>query len=481
MIAVGQKLGKLEVVGMTQKGGVRCVCECGEKKTFPKRFSKRLLSGDIESCGCDLTRIGYRFRLYPNVAQSHDLELQFGHSRFVYNHFLTVRKKAWFGHKVNLSQGDMQVMLKNLKHTQTFGWLKQADSQVLQFALGNLETAYQSFFKMKREGTLPVGNGKPRKDGMPKGYPTYHSKHDEQSITYPQRFKVNGSRIYLPKVGWVRAVFHRPMAGEIKSCTVTKSKSGNYFVSIQCEVKRSKPKVEGEPVGIDVGLRRFATLSKPLPDGRTIIEHPQYLDKAERKLKRLQRRLSRCRKGSKGREKARLALARQHEKVANQRQDFLHRVSRQLVNTFGHIGLETLHIKGMVRNHHLARSISDSGWGMFAEFIVYKGQWYGSYVERFDRFYPSSRLCCTRDCGYINRDLTQGQSSWTCPDCGRHHDRDGNASNNLEPLCSPTVGVTERAVVTDDGNAGGEGRLQGESPVPLTETGSPSRTTVIAK
>ncbi len=156
-------------------------------------------------------------------------------------------------------------------------------------------------------------------------------------------------------------------------------------------------------------------------------------------------------------------------------------MSRQIVNTFGHIGLETLHIKGMVRNHHLARSISDSGWGMFAEFIVYKGQWYGSYVERFDRFYPSSRLCCTRGCGYINRDLTQGQSSWTCPDCGRYHDRDDNASTNLEPLCSPTVGVTERAVVVDDGNAGGEGRLQGESPVPLTETGSPSRTTVIAK
>jgi putative transposase len=478
---VGQRIGKLEVVGMTEKGGVRCVCECGNKKTFPKRFGKRLLSGKIDSCGCDLTRIGYRFRIYANIEQCDDLTIQFGHCRFVYNHFLTIKKDAWFQHNLNLSKEDMQVMLKNLKQTEAFEWLKQADSQVLQFSLGNLDTAYKNFFRMHKEGTLPQGNGKPRKDGMPKGYPSYHSRHEEQSITYPQRFKVNGSRIYLPKVGWVRAVFHRPMAGEMKSCTVTKTKSGNYFVSIQCEVKRPEPEFGGEKVGIDLGLRRFATLSKPLPDERMVIEHPVYLRKSESKLKRLQRRYSRCKKGSKGREKARLALARQHEKVANQRKDFLHKQSRQVVDAFGHIGLETLNIKGMVRNPRLAKSISDSGWGMFAEFVVYKGQWYGSYVERFDRFYPSSRLCSTPRCGYINRDLAQGQSSWTCPDCGKHHDRDDNAAINLEPSYPPTVGVTERAVVSDDGNAGGEGRLQGESSVPFVETGSPSWTSVIAR
>jgi putative transposase len=258
----------------------------------------------------------------------------------------------------------------------------------------------------------------------------------------------------------------------MKSCTVTKTKSGKYFISIQCEVRRPAPEFgDKPPVGIDVGLRRFATLSQPLPDGRKAIEHPKYLRKAEKKLKRLQRCLSRRKQGSKNRAKARLALARQHEKVANQRQDFLHKASRQVVAAFGHIGLETLHISGMVRNHHLAKSIADSGWGMFAEFIVYKGQWYGSYVERFDRFYPSSRLCSTPGCGYINRDLKQGQSSWSCPDCGKHHDRDDNASNNLEP--SPTVGATERAVLVT-ATPDREGRLQGESPVPLVEAGSPS-------
>lgn len=468
MVVVGQKLGKLEVIGLTAKSGVQCLCECGVKKTFPKRFTQRLLSGAISSCGCDLTRLGYRFRIYPNEAQKHELTIQFGQARFVYNHFLTLRKDAWFQHHLTLSKEEMQVLLKELKQTEPYSWLNQGDSQVLQGALDQLETAYQNFFRMKRENSLPKGNGKPRKDGMPKGFPRYHSKHAEQSITYPQRFKVTGSRIYLPKVGWVRAVFHRPMEGEMKNCAVTKTKSGQYFISIQGEVKRSEPKPSDKPpVGIDVGLRRFATLSRSLPDGRTVIKHPAYLRKAEKKLKRLQRCLSRRQKGSRNWEKARLALARQHEKVANQRKDFLHKQSRQVVDAFGTIGLETLNISGMIRNHHLAKSIADSGWGMFAQFITYKGRWYGSYVERFDRFYPSSQLCSTPGCGYIHRDLQLGQTFWICPDCGKRHDRDDNSAENLEP----TVGTTGRATPVV-ATPVGEGKLQGESPVPLVEAGS---------
>jgi putative transposase len=192
-----------------------------------------------------------------------------------------------------------------------------------------------------------------------------------------------------------------------------------------------------------------------------VIAHPHYFRKAEKKLKRLQRCLSRRRKGSRNREKARLALARQHEQVANQRRDFLHKQSRQVVDAFGYIGLETLNITGMIRNPHLAKSIADSGWGMFAQFITYKGWWNGSYVERFEMFYPSSRLCSTVGCGYIHRDLKQGQPSWVCPDCGKWHDRDDNASENLEP----TVGVTGRAIGVM-ATPVGEGKLQGESPVP---------------
>lgn len=167
-------------------------------------------------------------------------------------------------------------------------------------------------------------------------------------------------------------------------------------------------------------------------------------------------------------EKVRLTLARQYEKVANQRQDFLHKQSRRVVDAFGYIGLETLNITGMIRNPRLAKSIADSGWSMFATFITYKGRWYGSYVERFEMFYPSSRLCSTVGCGYINRDLVQGQTSWVCPDCGKWHDRDDNAAENLEP----TVGATGRAIAMM-ATPVGEGKLQGESPVPLVEAGSP--------
>jgi putative transposase len=466
MIAVGQNLGKLTTLGLNAKKSVQCICECGAKKTFPKQFTKRLLSGAITSCGCDVTHIGYRSRIYPNEEQQHELAIQFGHARFTYNHFLTLKKEAWFQHQLTLSKEEMRVMLKELKKTKEYGWLSQGDSQVLQTALEQLDTAYQNFFRMNREGSLPKGNGKPRKDGMPKGFPRYHSKHDKQSITYPQRVKIKGSQVYLPKVGWVWATFHRPMEGEMKECVVTKTKSGKYFISIHCEAKRPAPEFGGDPVGIDRGLRRFATLSRPLPDGRTVIEHPKYLRKAEKKLKRIQRCLSRRQKGSRNREKARLILARQHEKVANKRRDFLHKESRQIVNTFGYIGLETLNIEGMMRNHHLAKSIGDSGWGMFAQFILYKSRWYGSYVEQFDMFYPSSRLCSTPGCGYINRDLKQNQTYWTCPECGKRHDRDDTAAVNLEP----TVGATGR-VIPVMATPVGEGRLQGESPVPLDEAG----------
>jgi len=366
-----------------------------------------------------LIRKGFRYRIYPNTEQREALAIQLGHSRFVYNWALDLRRKTYRDTGKGLTYFDTNWTLTKLKKIAP--WLCDADSQILQEKLRDLQRAYVNFFE---------GRAK---------YPNFKSKHHPQSIRYPQRFKVEGNRVYLPKVGWVRAVFHCPLEGKMKNCTVTKTKSGKYFISIQCEVKIPDPEFSGPAVGIDVGLTRYATLSKPLPDGRTEIEHPEYLRKAEKKLARLQRRLSRCQKGSKGREKARLAVARQHEKVANQRQDFLHKESRKIVDAFGLIGLETLNIKGMVRNHRLAKSISDSGWYRFSQFITYKGQWYGSHIERFDRFYPSSRLCSTAGCGYINRELELGQSFWICPDCGKRHDRDGNASHNLEPTI--TVGA----------------------------------------
>jgi putative transposase len=298
----------------------------------------------------------FKYRIYPTQAEQAALAVQFGHARFVYNFGLAARKSHYFEHGHGLNYNDTAYMLTVIK--QFVPWLKEADSQVLQQSLKDLDRAYANYFKKVKNGTLskPQPGQKPRKDGMPLGYPRFKSKYDDQSIRYPQRFEVIGSRIKLPKVGHVRAVFHRPIEGEMKNCTVSKTRSGHYFVSIQCEVEIPDPIQKSGTVGIDLGLKHFAVLST----GKKI-DHPQYLRKLERRLKRLQRKLSRCQKGSKGKEKARLQVARQHEKMANQRQNFLHQTSREIVNEFGSIKIEPLNVCGMLKNHHLAKSIPDSG------------------------------------------------------------------------------------------------------------------------
>jgi putative transposase len=367
----------------------------------------------------------FRYRIYPNQVQQAALAVQFGHARFVYNFGLAARKAHYFEHGKGINYNDTAYMLTVIKRF--VPWLKKADSQVLQQALRDLDRAYANYFKKAKQGTLPKPQPgqKPRKDGMPLGYPRFKSKYDEQSIRYPERFELSGSRITLPKVGSIRAVFHRPVEGKMRSCTVTKTKCGQYFVSIQCEVEIADPIQKPGTVGIDLGLKQFAVLS----NGEQI-EHPQFFRKSERRLKRLQRALSRTQKGSKGREKVRLRLARQHQKVANQRQDFLHQTSRRIANQFGTIKIENLNVCGMLKNHHLAKSISDSGWRRFGTFLDYKGQWAGSHVERVDRYFPSSKTCSV--CGWINQDLQLHHRFWICLGCGAEHDRDKNASVNLE-------------------------------------------------
>lgn len=475
---VGQTLGKLKITKVTDTGAWVATCECGKTVVFPRKRQQRLRDGRITSCGCDKIRKAFKFRIYPNAMQQEALAVQFGQARFVYNHFLTLKKQEFFENGRTLSLTEMQVMLKEMKQQEDTLWLKDGHSQVQQFALRNLDTTYNNFFRMFRAGTLPKQDGKPRQDGLPKGFPRYHRKRDKQSATWPQGFEIEGSHIYLPKVGAVRAVFHRELEGEIKNVTASKTKSGKYFVAIQCEMEQPSFEFNGKPsVGVDLGLRRFATLSRSLPDGRTVIGHPNFLRQDEKKLKRLQRQLSRRQPGSKRREKARLNVARLHERIANKRANMLHQASHAIVSNFGAIGFETLHIKGMLKNHHLAKSISDSGWAGFVEAICYKAEWYGNYVERKDRWFPSSKLC--HKCGYLNKELKLGQSSWICPDCGTHHDRDDNAADTLEPQVQDLPPDGREGVARR--NAGGEGRLQvRRAPVALAEAGSPSGTTAAA-
>ena len=363
----------------------------------------------------------FKFRLYPNHSQQAELARQFGAARFVYNHYRAVREGFYMdcgsGLTYNDCANDLTQQLK-VEHP----WLKEADSQALQQALKDLDRAYVNFFEGRAD------------------HPNFHSKHDKQSIRYPQRFKVNDKRTYLPKVGWVKTVFHRPIDGLMKNCTVTKTKSGRYFVSIQVEMEAPDSTPKMEAVGIDLGLTTFAALST----GEKI-DKPKHLYRSQRRLQIRQRRLSRKRKGSKHRNHARLPVAILHERVSNQRKDFQHKLSRHLVDNYGSISFESLNVAGMVKNHHLAKSIADASWSQFVTFVEYKAAWSGGQVLRVDRFFPSSKLCS--DCGHKNKHLTLNIRQWVCLNCGVIHDRDTNAAINI--LNQTTVGATERYATGD--------------------------------
>jgi putative transposase len=300
----------------------------------------------------------------------------------------------------------MSVRLPKLK--QEHEWLKDADSQALQQSLQNLSRAFENFF-LKR--------GR---------YPRFKSKHGRQSIQYPQRVKLEGSRIYLPKVGWVRCVVHREIIGRIKTVTVSQNCCGQFHAAILTDDGAELPPVstEGKAIGIDVGLTHLVVTS----DGSKF-NNPHHLRKAERNLKRKQRSLSRKKKGSKRRDKARRLVARAHERVACARKDHLHKLSRRIVNENQVIAVEDLHVKGMMKNHNLAKAVGDAGWRMFINFVEYKAARAGKAFVKCGRWFPSSKACSS--CGCIKDNMSLDVRSWTCPHCGAVHDRDVNAAKNI--------------------------------------------------
>lgn len=357
----------------------------------------------------------YRFRLYPSKKQEQALACHFGACRFVYNHFLRVRIDHYMAckddeGKKSLAYYDMSKMLTKIKRQPEYEWLSRANAQVLQQTLRDLDRAYNNFFNKQAE------------------FPRFKRKRGRQSFRVPQAFRIEGEgrrcRLIIPKISPIKMIVHRPVEGKMKSVTISRAPAGRYYASILCDVEIPNPEYQGGEIGIDLGLTAFLVTS----DGAGV-ENPQHLRKAERRLKQLQRRLSRRKRGSKGWKKARMAVARQHEKVANQRADFLHKLSRRLVAENQSIAVEDLHVKGMLGNRHLARAIIDSGWGEFVRQLEYKGQWYGCHIGKIDRFFPSSKRCHV--CGYINQDLRLSNRVWMCPECGTIHDRDENASINI--------------------------------------------------
>ena len=361
----------------------------------------------------------YEYRLYPNKEQVISITKHFGCTRFVYNKALALKMEIYTKYKKDTSKYELVNKIVEWKNSEGFNWLKEVHSQALQQAIFHLDSAYTRFFREK------------------KGFPKFKSKHSHRfSYSIPQNVKVNFEthKIYIPKIGWVNTRIDRTFEGKIKTCTIKQVPSGKYFISVLfedgTELPNKLPIKEETTVGIDLGLKTFATLS----NGKEY-ERLRVLSKEEKQLAKLQRRLARKVKGSKNREKARIKVARQHEKIANIRKDYLHKVSTDIIseNQTSTICLETLNISGMMKNHRLAKSFADVSLHTFKQMLEYKAERLGKNILYIGQFEPSSQLC--HACGYLNRDIKDlSIREWICPSCGTKHNRDLNASINIKKI-----------------------------------------------
>lgn len=352
----------------------------------------------------------YKFRLYPNKEQQILLAKTFGCTRFVYNYYLDKRITAYKTDKTTLSAYDCIRDLTSLK--KEYEWLKEPDKCALQNTLKDLDSACKGFFKSS------------------KGFPKFKSKKTHR-YSYRTSYTNNniqflGNSIKLPKLGKVKIRDKQIPQGRILNATISQTPSGKYYCSLCCTDVTVEPfEKTGSVVGIDLGIKEFVITSD-----NEHIENPKYLAKSLKKLARLQRQLSRKTRGSNRWNKARIKVAKCQEQIANQRTDFLHKLSTRLVKEYDVISLEDLNVSGMLKNHKLARSVSDVSWSQFTTMLQYKANWYGKDIIKIDRFFASSQLCNV--CGYKNTETKDlSVRSWVCPVCGTSHDRDVNASINI--------------------------------------------------
>lgn len=347
----------------------------------------------------------------PNLSHRHSIRKAFSvfriECRWWWNRALNETTTTYAETGKGLSREGLNALLPALK--KEFTWLGECHSQVLQSVTLNLSKSFINFFEKRAK------------------FPNFKSKHGKQSIQYPQGTKFVDNPIYLPKLGWVKISLHRPLDGEVKTVTISKNPSGQYFAAILTEQEGEypTPSSEGNAIGVDLGITDFAITSTG-----SKYPNPRHIKKHECNLKRKQRKLSRKVKGSNSRHKARKLVARVHQRISNSRQDFLHKLSHKLVNENQVIVVEDLAVKNMVRNHCLAKAISDCGWSSFVGMLNYKCERSGKILVKVDRFFPSSKTCS--NCYHRVSSLPLDVRQWTCSNCGTNHDRDVNAAVNIK-------------------------------------------------
>ena len=349
----------------------------------------------------------YKFRIYPTNEQQIALAKAFGCCRWFWNYSLNLCQETYLTTGKGLSRGAIQGLLPSLK--KEYAWLTDAYSQCLQYVALNLSTAYKNFFEKRT------------------GFPRFKSKHGKQSISYPSNVKLDGDYLKLPgKVGLIYCKQDRKFDGQIKTVTVSLNPDGKYYASVLVDDGRELAQVstEGKAIGIDLGLTHFCITSNG-----SKFDNPRQTTKYARNLKKKQQSLARKQKSSKNRYKAKCKVSKVHSKIRRVREDFLHKLSRKVVNENQVIAVENLNVKGMVRNHNLAKAISDCGWGQFCTMLKYKSEWSGKTYIEVDRFFASSKTCsvCLNRVDSLSLDIRD----WTCSQCNTHHDRDVNAAINI--------------------------------------------------